>query len=86
MTPQAKSVGEVVLTWNTELENRTVGFVALLAVWTCFLAPSHTTFCLETQSFFVARAKGLAEWDRHILKNRHQLMALQVSHLRTTFF
>mmetsp|Transcript_6544 Transcript_6544/g.16747 ORF Transcript_6544/g.16747 Transcript_6544/m.16747 type:complete len:195 (-) Transcript_6544:277-861(-) len=49
---QAKSVGEVVLTWNTELDNRT--------------------------SSFAAKAKGLAEWDRHILKNRHQLMALQV--------
>jgi hypothetical protein len=48
---QAKSVGEVVLSWNTELENRT--------------------------SFFVSKAKGLAEWDRHILTNRHQLMALQ---------
>mmetsp|Transcript_31093 Transcript_31093/g.77895 ORF Transcript_31093/g.77895 Transcript_31093/m.77895 type:complete len:185 (-) Transcript_31093:176-730(-) len=49
---QAKTVGEVVLTWNRELEHRT--------------------------NFFVARAKALADWDRHILKNRHQLMALQV--------
>jgi len=49
---QAKSVGEVVLSWNTELESRT--------------------------NFFKSKAKSLAEWDRHIWKNRHQLMALQV--------
>ena len=31
-----------------------------------------------SQNFFKSKAKSLAEWDRHILKNRHQLMALQV--------
>lgn len=31
------------------------------------------------KNVFVARAKGLAGWDRHILENRQQLMALQVS-------
>ena len=26
-----------------------------------------------SQNFFKSKAKSLAEWDRHILKNRHQL-------------
>ena len=30
------------------------------------------------KNVFVSRAKGLAGWDRHILENRQQLMALQV--------
>ncbi|ACO68382.1 structural constituent of nuclear pore [Micromonas commoda] len=55
---QGKSVGEIVISWNTELESRT--------------------------NFFLARTKGLTEWDSCIQKNKHILSALQIDLARVT--
>ena len=94
---QAKSVGEVVLAWNQELETRTVRRTPRhpdpaspplpspsRAAHPALAAPPpppagpRLVPSRAAQNYFASKAKGLAEWDSHILRNRHQLMALQV--------
>ena len=55
---QGKSVGEVVISWNTDLESRA--------------------------NIFLARTKGLTEWDSCIQRNKHFLSALQIDLARVT--
>lgn len=72
---ESKSVGEIVLSWNAELECRTV-CIQHIRLETFLIRNTFTLFF--SQGLLAARARGFLEWDGHILKNRQKFAALQV--------
>ena len=69
---QGKSVGEIVISWNTELESRTVSYVKRTGFF------DNLAFCKLNIAELLLGEDQRVNWVGHIQKNKRILSALQV--------